>query len=119
MSNQLTINTITLDKSKLIDLINNKKQLEAIKYIKEETGLGLKDCKDIVDNLYENPDYYGGAENTIIEPTIKKRNTIVKNNDRDYKGGHIIQDKPNDIKKTMLFIGVLIISIVVYFLFKS
>lgn len=118
MINRITINNISLDKTKLLRLIDNNKIIQAIKYVKDETNLGLKACKNIVDNLEENPDYYSGEENTIIESTIKTRNVNPKNSSRDPKGSHIIKNKPFNIKNAFIIFLLMVIFLLVFLLVK-
>ena len=54
----IRINDCELSKTQLLHLINSKQKLKAIKLIKDKTNIGLKDCKDIVDQLESNPNYY-------------------------------------------------------------
>ena len=44
---------ITLHTKKLVPYLKENQKLYAIKVLKEETNLPLKDCKEIVDELYE------------------------------------------------------------------
>ncbi|MDY7395166.1 ribosomal protein L7/L12 [Aureibaculum sp. 2210JD6-5] len=119
MNNQIIINNIVLDKAKLLRLIDKNKKIQAVKYVKDETNLGLKSCKDIVDNLSENPNYYDGEENTIMAaPTLKKRNVIQKNIDRETKRSHIIKNRPFDIKNAFIVFLLIVIFILVFLLTK-
>ncbi|OIQ22795.1 hypothetical protein [Lacinutrix sp. MedPE-SW] len=118
MSNQLKINGKILNKAKVLNLIEKNSTIEAVKYVKDETNLSLKDSKDIVDNLLENPEFYGGAENTIIEPTITERNLIVKNKERNFKGSHVLKNKQTKAKNSIIIFLLIVVLILTYFLLK-
>ncbi|WP_452224143.1 ribosomal protein L7/L12 [Lacinutrix chionoecetis] len=117
MSEHITINGIQLDKHKLLHLIHNNDKIQAIKYIKEETNLGLKKSKDIVDSLSDDPSFFDGIDNTIVEPKLKKRNAIVKNKDRDFKGSHVIKSKPSRVKNIVIFILLIVVLILLFLQF--
>ncbi|BAX79330.1 hypothetical protein [Labilibaculum antarcticum] len=61
----LIINGKRVDKSQLLYFLENQQKLVAVKFIKDRTNIGLQECKEIVDNLELNPDYYNGVEGII------------------------------------------------------
>lgn len=61
----IIINNIRIEKNYLLELLANNQKLLAIKHLKERSNLGLKECKNVIDNLESNPEYYDGAIHTI------------------------------------------------------
>lgn len=118
MNNQITINNIVLDKLKLLRLIDNNKKIQAIKYIKDETNLGLKASKDIVDNLEENPDYYSDKKNTIIASVPKTSNAKRKLKGHNAKGSHIIKNKQSLSKNAIIIFLLIVICLLIFLLNK-
>ncbi|WP_299685678.1 ribosomal protein L7/L12 [uncultured Dokdonia sp.] len=62
---KISINNTLLNKTEILSLINNQKKLSAIKLVREQLQVGLKEAKDIVDYLDEDPNYYDGKNHTI------------------------------------------------------
>ncbi|GGG32723.1 hypothetical protein GCM10011344_37090 [Dokdonia pacifica] len=62
---KISINNTLIDKTEILSLINNQKKISAIKLMKEQLQIGLKEAKDIVDHLDEDPHYYDGKNHTI------------------------------------------------------
>jgi hypothetical protein len=58
----IRFNNIKLNKYELLHLINNGKKLNAIKLVKDKTKMGLKECKDLIDNLSDDPYLYDGKD---------------------------------------------------------
>ncbi len=115
----ILINGSNLDKQKLLQYIENDKKLEAIKYVKAVTRIGLKQCKDIVENLAENPNYYEGdvvdiAQSTREKPTKGKNSVRMKRPTK--KGNHVIQSGTSNFKTYVAIILAMIAAGVVYFL---
>ncbi len=107
----IKINNIDINKHELLHLIYSGKKLNAIKLVKTKTRLGLKECKDIVDNLSDNPNIYYGkdykSETDYIE-SFKSPKRAIKN-----KGSHIIPTKSNT-KNYIILILVLAIIVLGY-----
>jgi hypothetical protein len=61
----IIINGKRVDKSQILFYLENEQKIVAIKFIKDRTNIGLQECKEIVDNLELNPDYYDGEEQII------------------------------------------------------
>lgn len=62
---KISINNTLIDKAEILSLINNQKKISAIKRVREQLGVGLKEAKDIVDRLDEDPNYYDGKNHTL------------------------------------------------------
>jgi hypothetical protein len=54
----IRFNNIELNKYELLHLINTGKKLNAIKLLKDKTQMDLKECKDLIDNLSDDPYFY-------------------------------------------------------------
>ena len=109
----LKINNIEINKYELLHLINRGKKLHAIKLIKTKTRLGLKECKDIVDNLSENPTFYDGQD---YRPETGYTETFEKpTRSRNNRGSHIIENKSNS--KNYIILILLLVSIVLGYLY--
>ncbi len=102
------INNSYLDKSKVIDFLNRNKKIAAIKYIREETGLGLKESKKIADNLAANPNFYGGNY-PDYEVLSTHEDSIPK------RGNHIKVYNTN--RNNKLLLAILIAILIAIFLF--
>ncbi|WP_299765631.1 ribosomal protein L7/L12 [uncultured Dokdonia sp.] len=61
----ISINNIRINKTEILSLINSQKKLSAIKRVREQLHVGLKEAKDIVDHLDEDPNYYDGKNHMI------------------------------------------------------
>lgn len=105
------INNIEINKNEILHLLNNGKKIQAIKIIKDKTSIGLKDCKDIVDNLEMNPNYYDGQsiDRTSVASLKKKQ---IKS--RRTKGSHVISDDSSHTKNYIIITLVILIAILVY-----
>lgn len=68
--NEIEVDGYTFDGSILFTLLENHQNLEAIKYVKEVSGLGLKEAKDIVERLSETT----LVNQNIFAETIEKTN---------------------------------------------
>ena len=120
----IKINDKKFLKDDLITLIA-KSKLQTIIHIRNIVNIGLKDAKEIVENLEENPNYYDNsvikiAEKEFIEGetiTLDLKNTTDKNlNNREKKvGSHIIKNE-NTNKKWIYVLGLIFIITLLYFL---
>lgn len=92
----ITINNIEINKYELLHLINSGKKLSAIKVVKTKTRMGLKECKDVIDNLSDNPNFYDDnayiPERAFVEDyeklkikQPKRENHVIKSNTSNYK----------------------------------
>ncbi|PKG51796.1 ribosomal protein L7/L12 [Olleya sp. 1-3] len=97
----IVINNITLDKEIILELISES-QLAAIKYVRAKTDLGLKESKDIVDNLKANPEYYDGKPHTIAFE-VPDMDKDIQNIKKQSSNG-MLYSKPNQVKKYVLII---------------
>lgn len=71
----ITINNITLPAAELNRLIAEGKQVEAIAYITQHAGLGLKDAKHFVDTLTRVDDMLNqGKDNVKQQVTVTRTN---------------------------------------------
>ncbi len=73
---KMTINGVDLDIKEITDLLNQNREIEAIKLVLDKTKISLKDSKNIVDNIKK-----GNYENLSnpITTTNKERVTIKRN----------------------------------------
>lgn len=117
----ILINGSNVDKQKLLQLINNGQKIEALKYVKAVTRLGLKQSKSIVDNLADDPYYY---EDDVVEisqnlsPGKSIESDPVQMKRPSKKGNHVLQTG-SSIAKNYMAIGLaLIAAIVLYFLLR-
>ncbi len=61
----ITIYEQRFDKRDLLTLVNGN-QLQTIAFLRNNTNIGLKDAKQIVDNLAADPDYYNGQTIHVV-----------------------------------------------------
>lgn len=113
----LIINDHELNLQEVNALISKNKKLEAIKYIKVRTAIGLKECKAIVENLARDPNFYNAE--TIISTTIPIPDSLEHSTAHNHqkKGNHIISEGSNHTKTyiiLILFIVILIIWFIRY-----
>jgi len=92
------------------DLINNSK-LQAIKTLKEHTSLGLKDSKDIIDDLSDGTLSYDELDQRIESLPRVKKNTSHTSNDSTL----IKKSRSNSIYIYIIFF-ILIFIFFVFFL---
>ena len=108
---KITINTIEINKYELLHLINSGKKLNAIKLVKIKTNIGLKECKDIIDNLSKNPNYYDDkdyiSQTSFVEDYEKSQVKQPK------RGSHIIESKSNT-KNYIIAIVLLTLIVLIY-----
>ncbi len=70
IQNEITINGYTFDASILIPLINENKNLQAIKHVKEVTNLSLKESKELVAQISESLIF----QSKLMNQKLDKRN---------------------------------------------
>lgn len=87
--------------NKLQSFIANNKKIQAIKFIRNITGLGLKDAKDIIDNYFNKPDSIINFEYELknIETEDLTSPTIQKQQETYHK-----KLSPSDIDKLNIFL---------------
>lgn len=102
----IRINDCELSKIQLLHLINNQQKPKAVKLIKDKTDIGLKDCKDIVDQLESNPNYY---DRQSISKTIVNYS---KTNQK--KGSHLIKENSSNKKNLLVLLLILLAFIMLY-----
>lgn len=98
---KIVINNIPLDKEIILELMDAG-QLAAIKYVRAQTNLDLKESKTIVENLMANPEYYDGKSHTIavVSPDMAKN---IETLEKQSSNG-MLYSKPNQVKKYVLII---------------
>ncbi|APG65325.1 hypothetical protein LPB136_08155 [Tenacibaculum todarodis] len=121
---KIQINNKQFDKSELIKLIA-KNKLQVIIHIRNVANIGLKDAKEIVENLYKNPNYYDNSVIKIAEKDFSEKESIIldrKNNTTErilntHKkfGSHIVKNQ-SIAKKWMYAIGFALIITLLYLL---
>jgi hypothetical protein len=124
----IIINGKEVPKAELLLLIK-KSKLRAVKRLKIFTHIGLKDAKDIIDNLVKNPNYYDGR---VIEETIdgfkgdESSTTDLKNAQNEgnstqkkpIAGSHFL--KPNRSSNKLLIFGLIGFALLlIYFFLKD
>nr|WP_321230761.1 hypothetical protein [uncultured Psychroserpens sp.] len=116
-SSTLLINGVHIDRAELLLFLKNNSKLYAIKRLREEAKIGLKESKEIIEALEINPDYQPN-DDILTSAAIEFNETHFKNKQRKAKiGNHFIQPKSNN-RKTILTIFILIsIVTMMYFYF--
>ena len=110
---KITVNNYNLDLDIVNKLIANNSKIEAIKHIKGQVNIGLKECKTIVDNLDSNPYYYDGeTEITIEHPTLEVLDSHPKSHKHSKKGSHIIEENKGGFKNYVII--ALVIGLVIF-----
>ncbi|WP_055435520.1 hypothetical protein [Lacinutrix algicola] len=116
----IRINNTILDLQVANALIAKGKTLNAIKYIREEAQIGLKEAKDIADNLINDPGFYSGQTDIEIQhPRFDIEAEKVKlSKPKRKRAGHIIQEGQSKTKKSILLVLITCLIIVLYLYFK-
>ncbi len=114
MSMNIKINSISFSKEELLSSIK-KSKLETIKHIKSITNIGLKDAKEIVDSLDDDPNCYDNIDVKKEVVSFSKNENIINKEDR--KGAHFIQNK-KALNKYIIFGLILIVIILIGLLIK-
>ena len=117
----ISINNIQIDKTKILSLIQSQKKIAAIKYVREQLQIGLKESKDIIDNLDEDPTYYDGKNHTIdmMPPELFNDSNRIKTS-RTIKSGKkqknlfIKRSKANTKTYIIIFLIICIIVLGIY-----
>ena len=104
------INNKKIDTKHIETLIKEEKIISAIKYVRGIANIGLKDSKNIIDNLIENSNFYDNEEIHIIE-----REEVIENLDKNQKrkGSHFIKRE----NKTYLFLLFIVLLTLFYWFF--
>ncbi|NRD18729.1 hypothetical protein HNV08_01615 [Winogradskyella eckloniae] len=105
------INDHIIDKQRILYFIQKGNKIKAIKFIKTKTGLSLKDCKTIVDNLALNPSYYD--DKNIVKPITTRFKNDLKSVKRT-RGKHFISDHTSNYKNYIILILIAIIVFLLY-----
>ncbi|WP_394746766.1 hypothetical protein [Spongiimicrobium salis] len=113
----LIINKVPLNKEEILSLLNNNGKLQAIKYIKDNTNLSLRECKDIADKLEDDPDFYDGRGyiSKVKEASFSDRSEIRK----PYKGSHMLTNSTSNLKNYLIVLLLICICILGYFLWQK
>tara|TARA_B100000809_G_scaffold241929_1_gene265574 strand:+ start:559 stop:921 length:363 start_codon:yes stop_codon:yes gene_type:complete len=113
----LIINGVTLDKSQVLQLIQSNRNLQAIKLIREQAKIGLKESKDIVDILTFNPDFYPNGIVSMATEFETHDHSSPQKLRRSHGGSHIIQSKTSQRKHVMIIFVLASIITLMYFSF--
>lgn len=105
------INNKKIDTEPILHLIEKGKTIAAIKYVRSNTNIGLKESKNIVDNLSINKSFYDNERLFFTE-----HNSNIKKRNKRRKGNHIIKKSKS---KTYFFIVILLIIILLFYYFKN
>ncbi|MFS4491715.1 ribosomal protein L7/L12 [Maribacter sp. 2308TA10-17] len=123
---KIIINDIEFPKEELLKLIRESK-IQAIKMVLEATNIGLKDAKDIIDDLANDPNCYDSKH------IIKEKRTAIDNgkfqvsiengtstNSARTKGrnagAHVLKANPS---KRALIIGILFLAILLFLIWAE
>ncbi len=121
----IQINDKVIPKSTIADILKQNK-LAAIIFLRTNVGIGLKDAKEIIDNLEQNIDHYDGAhiqtskvesfqESKEILRDLKKENRrSMSFQRRSKRGSHILPN--NSSKRIYLYIVILLAILLFYYL---
>ncbi|AXT60371.1 hypothetical protein D1816_08405 [Aquimarina sp. AD10] len=120
----IKINDKKFPKEDLIKLIA-KSKLQTIVHIRSITNIGLKDAKEIIENLEKNPDYYDNSVIKIIEREFIEGEKITfdfkntkrqksKSNIEKKVNSHIIKNE-NSNKIWTYIIGIIFMIALLYF----
>ncbi|AXO81566.1 hypothetical protein DZC78_14615 [Olleya aquimaris] len=113
----IIINNTLINKTKLLLLIAKGKKLQAIKSVRDQLNIGLKESKDIVDRLTNNPDYFDGKPNFIStdlsSPLIPEDFSQFQK-----KGNHIIDDPSKTKNYVILILLISLITMMVLYIQK-
>ncbi len=120
----ISINNIQVDKTKILSLIQNQKKIAAIKLIREQLQIGLRESKDIVDNLDQDPTYYDGKNHTIdmIPPELFNDSNTIKTSritKRDQQQRTPIIERTKTNTKTYIIIFLIICLIILGYLYST
>ncbi len=122
----ISVNNHKIDKTKILSLIQSQKKLTAIKYVREQLHIGLRESKDIVENLEKDPTYYDGKNHVtdMIPPELLSdasplNNPQFKTTIRDHtnRSTSLIQKTKNNTK-TYIIIGLVICIIVLAYFYS-
>lgn len=124
----IIINDKAVPKTELLQLIK-KSKIRAIKRLKKYAQIGLKDAKDVVDNLAMNPNHYDNLAfekstvgekglGSIIEDLKNSQKEGDSNHRRPIAGSHFLKPKRSN---KLLFFGLIgfALLIIYYFLKDS
>ncbi len=112
----ITINEQRFDKGDLLTLINEN-QLQAIAFLRSNANIGLKDAKQIVDNLAADPDYYNGQTIHVAERE-EEHSTDVKSTPKN-QPPETSKTTANKSHITIPYVVALeLVSVLLYFLFR-
>nr|WP_321222894.1 hypothetical protein [uncultured Psychroserpens sp.] len=109
-SSTLLINGAQIDKSKLLQLLKNKSKLHAIKRLREDARISLKESKEIIEALEINPDFQPN-DNVLTATAIE----FEARQPKPRRGSHIIKENASRSKNMIIVLLVLVISILLYF----
>ncbi|WP_316803976.1 ribosomal protein L7/L12 [Pedobacter nototheniae] len=105
---KITINNQEVDVSEIMELIHKNKKLEAIKALKAQIDIGLKDAKDLVDNMSS-----GNYATNIMNnngATNQRGQPLNTNRKADASDSVFIKERPTNIK---FYIALIIIAALV------
>lgn len=109
---KIIINNIELNKYELLHFINNGKKLNAIKLVKTKTNLGLKECKDVINNLTDDPNFYDNnayvSKTGFIDAYEKSKKTTSR------KVSHIIKSNPTNYKNYVILFLLFFVVVLIY-----
>ncbi|WP_075343246.1 ribosomal L7/L12 family protein [Tenacibaculum agarivorans] len=109
----IKINDINISKSDFSKALY-KSKIEAVVFIRKNTGVSLKEAKDIVDALEKDVNYFDHKEfqSSIDQQKYKFNHSSKK------KGTHFISNKTKPTKTLFLLLVVIIILGILYYMKK-
>jgi len=109
----IKINNINISKSDFSKALY-KSKIEAVVFIRKNTGVSLKEAKDIVDALEKDVNYFDRKK---FQGSIDQKKKELKHSSKK-KGTHFIQNKTKPIRVVFLLLVVIIILSVMYYMKK-
>lgn len=116
----IIINNQKLSKEDILALISKNRKIQAIKLVRDKTGITLKDAKHIIDNLDDDSSYYDNQEATYSSRQEKfidaKREKNISLISKKRKTDADFVRKNNQSRKLFLFVGLAILFILLWIL---
>lgn len=104
------LNDIKINIAHIQDLLQQGRKLQAIKEIREETGLGLKESKDLVDNIEVN----NYQEHLDIHSTKTTQATLKATKSKQFNA---VQRTTGNNQRFKMLVFAILTGALVYFLF--
>ena len=116
-SSPLLINGVPIDRFELLQLITTNKKLHAIKRLREQAQIGVKESKNIVDFLERDSNFHPKNIGTMSTKIELNDSILNIKQQRFRKGSHLFQDNTSRKKNVMIVFLLATIIIMMYFFF--